>query len=167
MGILSVGSSKALFSIEHPAFSRRITGIFGRDIRACAEGDQEAKSRSRSAFISVPCCGYPATSGRGACRGSRGRLPRRIGGSEVEPKLALGGSRTSNFDIVLQFNRRCRHRSLPGCAVLALLGQGIPDLGTPRYFNSRCLVLPCRPWACPYDHGTSLPELFAPTGQPH
>ena len=29
LGILSVGSSKALFSIERPAFSRRITGIVG------------------------------------------------------------------------------------------------------------------------------------------
>ena len=72
LGILSVGSSKALFSIERPAVSRRITGIFGWDIRACAEGNQEAKSRSCSTFIAMPCCGHPASSCGGACGGARG-----------------------------------------------------------------------------------------------
>ena len=36
MGILSAGNSEALSPIERPTFSRRIAGIFGRDIRAGA-----------------------------------------------------------------------------------------------------------------------------------
>ena len=67
MGILSAGSSKELFSIERPSFSGGVTRIFRGDIRACPEGNQEAKSRSCSASTAVPCCGYPATSGEGAC----------------------------------------------------------------------------------------------------
>ena len=62
MDILSVGSSKELFSIERPTVFRGITGVFGRDIRACAQGNQEANSRSSSTSITMPCRGYPATS---------------------------------------------------------------------------------------------------------
>ena len=39
MGILSAGNSKALSSIERPAFPRGIAGIFGRDIRTGASGN--------------------------------------------------------------------------------------------------------------------------------
>ena len=60
--ILPAGCPKALSSIKRPAFSRGITRVFGRDIRARAEGNQEAKSRSRSTFIAMPCRGSPATS---------------------------------------------------------------------------------------------------------
>jgi hypothetical protein len=74
VGILSVGSSEALPSIERPAISRGITGIFRRDIRAYSEGNQEAKSGSRSTSIAMPCGGYPATWCRGACRGPCGRF---------------------------------------------------------------------------------------------
>ena len=69
MGILSVGNSKAMSSSERPAFSGRIAGIFGRDIRADAKGNQETKSRPCSTCIAMPRCGYPASSRRGARRG--------------------------------------------------------------------------------------------------
>jgi hypothetical protein len=72
--ILSVGSPKGLSSIERPAFSRGITRITGRDLRACAEGDQEAESRSRSTSTAMPCRGHPATPRRGACRSPRDQL---------------------------------------------------------------------------------------------
>jgi hypothetical protein len=51
--------------------------------------------------------------------------------------MALGGSRTSSFDVVLQFNRHCRHRPFPGRAVLTFFRQKVFDLGTPRYFKPR------------------------------
>ena len=41
VGVLSVGSFEGLPSTERPAFSRRTAGVFGRDVRACVEGDQE------------------------------------------------------------------------------------------------------------------------------
>ena len=44
MDILSAGNSPAMSSIERQAIFGGITGIFGRDIRAHAEGDQEAES---------------------------------------------------------------------------------------------------------------------------
>jgi hypothetical protein len=72
VGILSAGSSEELFSIKRPAVSRGITGIFGRDIRAYSEGNQETKSRSCSTSIAMPCCCHPATSLGGACRGPCG-----------------------------------------------------------------------------------------------
>jgi hypothetical protein len=72
MGILSAGNFEAMSSIERQAFSRGIAGIFGRDIRADAEGNQETKSGSCSTFIAVPCCCYPPSSGGGACRGPCG-----------------------------------------------------------------------------------------------
>ena len=72
--ILSVGRPKGLSSIERPAISRGITRITGCDVRACASGDQEAASRSRSTSIAMPRCGHPATSRRGACRSPRDRL---------------------------------------------------------------------------------------------
>ena len=71
MDILSAGNSSAMSSIERPAVSGGITGIFGRDIRAYAEGNQEAKSRSCSTSNAMSCCRYPATSGGGACGGPR------------------------------------------------------------------------------------------------
>ena len=72
MGILSIRSSKELSAIERPTFSGGIAGFFGRDIRACAKGNQEAESRSCSTSNAMPCCGYPATSGGRACGGSCG-----------------------------------------------------------------------------------------------
>ena len=60
MGSQSVGSSKELSSIEHPAYSQRITGIFPQEIRECAEGNRGVKSRSCSTFIALSCCGNPA-----------------------------------------------------------------------------------------------------------
>ena len=62
MGVLPVGNSKAMSSSKRPAFSRGIARIFGRDIRADAEGNQETKSRSCSTCISMPCCRHPASS---------------------------------------------------------------------------------------------------------
>jgi len=72
LGILSARNSKTLSSIERPAFSRGITGISGRDIRARAEGNQETKSRSCSTSIAMPYCRDPATWGGGARRGPCG-----------------------------------------------------------------------------------------------
>jgi hypothetical protein len=141
MGILSAGNFEAMSSIERQTFSGGIAGIFGRDIRADAEGNQEAKSGSCSTCIAVPCCRHPASSRRGACGGPCGRLRGSGRDSEVETKLAMGKSRTSTFYVVFEFNRRRRHGSFPGCAVRALLGQGILDLGAPRYFKSRCVTL--------------------------
>ena len=141
MGILSAGNFKAMSSIERQTFSGGIAGIFGRDIRADAEGNQETKSGSCSTCIAVPCCRHPASSRRGACGGPCGRLRGSGRDPEVETKLAMGRSRTSTFYVVLEFDRRCRHGSFPGCAVLALLGQGILDLGAPVYFKSRGVTL--------------------------
>ena len=70
MGVLSVGDSEAMSSIERPTFSGGIAGIFGRDVRANAERNQETKSRSSSTCIAMPCCRHPATSCGGACGGS-------------------------------------------------------------------------------------------------
>ena len=110
LGVLSIGNFTALSSIERPAVSRRTTGIFGRDIRARAEGDQEAKSRSRSTSIAMPRCGDSSTSCGGAYRSPRSRLRRCRGDPEVETRLAVGGSRTSTFYVMFQFNRHRRHR---------------------------------------------------------
>ena len=72
MGILSVGNPKAMSSSERQAISGGIARIFGRDIRADAEGNQETKSRSCSTCIAMPRCGHPASSRRGACGGPCG-----------------------------------------------------------------------------------------------
>ena len=90
MGILSVGNSKAMSSSERPTFSGGIARIFGRDIRADVEGNQETKSGSCSTCITMPCCRHSASSGGGACGGSCGRLRRCGRGSEVKTKLAMG-----------------------------------------------------------------------------
>ena len=90
MGILSVGNSKAMSSSERPTFSGGIARIFGRDIRADVEGNQETKSRSCSTCITMPCCRHPATSCGGACGGPCGRLRGSGRGSEVKTKLAMG-----------------------------------------------------------------------------
>ena len=72
MDILSAGNSKAMSSIERQAFSGGIARIFRRDIRADAEGNQEAKSRLCSTCIAMPCCGHPTSTRRGACGGPCG-----------------------------------------------------------------------------------------------
>ena len=72
MDILSIGDSSAMSSIERTAISGGTAGISGRDIRADAEGNQEAKSRSCSTCNAMPRCGYPTTSCGGACGGPRG-----------------------------------------------------------------------------------------------
>ena len=90
MGILSVGNSKAMSSSERPTFSGGIARIFGRDIRADVEGNQETKSGSCSTCITMPCCRHSASSGGGACGGPCGRLRRCGRGSEVKTKLAMG-----------------------------------------------------------------------------
>jgi hypothetical protein len=61
VGGQSVGSSKELSSIEHPAYSQRITGIFPQEIRECAEGNSGVISRSCSTSIALSCRGSPAT----------------------------------------------------------------------------------------------------------
>jgi hypothetical protein len=71
VGVLSAGSPKGLSSTKRSAFSRRTAGVFGQDIRACVEGDQETESGSCSKSIVMPCCGHPATPRGGACRSSR------------------------------------------------------------------------------------------------
>jgi hypothetical protein len=51
------------------------------------------------------------------------------------------------------------------CAVLAFLGQGIPDFASPRYFKCRSLALLYRPRVGTYDYGPGLLEHFAPVGR--
>ena len=72
MGILSVGDPAALSSTECAAYPGRITGVFGRDVRAYNKGDQEAEPGPRASYIAMPSCCDPATSSRGACRSPRG-----------------------------------------------------------------------------------------------
>ena len=68
MGFLSVGNSSTMSSVQRPAISGGITGIIRRDIRADAEGNQEAESRSCSTYNAMPCRRYPPSSCGGACR---------------------------------------------------------------------------------------------------
>ena len=57
VGVLSAGNPPSLSSTKRPSYLGRITRVSRRDIRAFAEGNQEAKSRSRPSSTAMPLRG--------------------------------------------------------------------------------------------------------------
>jgi len=67
VGILPIGHSTGLFSIERAAYHGGIARQLGRDLLADTEGDQKAERRSRSSNVAMSCgsCSPPSSCGTG------------------------------------------------------------------------------------------------------
>ena len=65
--------------------------------------------------------------------------------------MAVGRSRASTPDIMLQFDLHCRIKRVTRCAIRTFLGQGILDLDSARHLKWRYFAISYLSRACAYD----------------